>query len=369
MHRPSMRLRPLSFVRASTAVALLAIVISPGFAAELILDFRGGKVDRKLFRFGTKEAFESIKQEPDGLRVQYVPGKTPNKTLGIAWNYQVRGDFVVTAHYEILAIEKPAKGNGVGVELYLMLADPAKGPNERDGIPLARLVRANGAADISVQQRTTNEEGKRVTKNYQRVLTTEATQRGRLRIARQGPTLIASYAEGDAEAFQELDRFDIGAMDITLVRFSGFSGGDPNASMDMRLLEFRLQADEFGKNGVFAAQPPDAPAPPNAAAAPQEGAPAPAGAAPTSGSDNRWLLWGSILGGVVVLIGILAFVFRRTRAAANSAPAADANSPSMIALVCPGCVRKLKVKNDLAGKRVKCPHCGASVPVLGAPAQ
>src|SRR5262245_6146976 len=312
--------RPRHWCSVALLGALMLFGSAPALAAELALDFRGGKVDRKLFRFDSKEAFESFKQEPDGLRVQYVPGKTPNKTLGIAWNYQLRGDFVVTAHYEILAIEKPAKGNGVGVELYLMLADPAKGSNERDGIPLARLVRSNGAADISVQQRTTNEEGKRVTKNYQRVLTTEATQRGRLRIARKGPTLIASYAEGDAEPFQELHRFDIGAMDITLVRFAGFSGGDPNVSMDMRLLEFRLQADEFGKNGVVAAQRPDATAPPKAAATPQEGAAAPTVAAPTSGDDNRWLLWGSILGGVVVLIGILAFVFRRPRAAANSAP-------------------------------------------------
>jgi hypothetical protein len=353
------------------AAALLLALSAPcgALAAELVLDFRGGKVDRKLFRFDTKEAFESFKQEPDGLRVQYVPGKTPNKTLGIAWNYQVRGDFVVTARYEILAIEKPAKGNGVGVELYLMLDDPGKKPNEKDGIPLTRLERSGSGSTITIQQRTTNADGNRVSKNYKTVPTTADSERGRLRLARQGSTMIASFALGDAEEFQELKRFEIGTMDVTLVRFAGMSGGDPNASMDMRLLEFRLQADEFGKNGVFAAQSPDAPAPAKAAAAVQEGAPAPAGAAPTSGGDNRWLLWGSIVGGVVVLIGVLAFVFRRPRAAANSAPAADANSASMIALVCPGCVRKLKVKNDLAGKRVKCPHCGASVPVLGAPAQ
>ena len=33
----------------------------------------------------------------------------------------------------------------------------------------------------------------------------------------------------------------------------------------------------------------------------------------------------------------------------------------MIPLVCNGCGQKLRVKEDLAGKEVKCPKCGAKV--------
>src|SRR5262245_27930458 len=207
MNQPS-RIR----ARRVTVACCAALLISsgaPAFAAELVLDFRGGKVDRKLYRFDSKEAFESITPEPDGLRLQYIPGKTPNKTLGIAWNFQVRGDFVVTAHYEILAIEKPAKGSGVGVELYLMLDDPSKKENERDGIPLSRLLRPSGTAAITIQHRVTNEEGKRINKVSTGKAATAASERGRLRLARQGATMIASFAEGDAEEFQELNRFEV----------------------------------------------------------------------------------------------------------------------------------------------------------------
>src|SRR2546426_545584 len=41
----------------------------------------------------------------------------------------------------------------------------------------------------------------------------------------------------------------------------------------------------------------------------------------------------------------------------------------MIAFACPGCGEKLKVKDDLAGKRGKCPRCRSSVLVPGGDAR
>ena len=37
----------------------------------------------------------------------------------------------------------------------------------------------------------------------------------------------------------------------------------------------------------------------------------------------------------------------------------------MVQLACPQCSKRLFVKPDLAGKKVKCPHCGGAVPIPG----
>ena len=40
----------------------------------------------------------------------------------------------------------------------------------------------------------------------------------------------------------------------------------------------------------------------------------------------------------------------------------------MIAFVCPKCGQKLPVKDEVAGKRAKCPHCAAVLTIPAAPA-
>ncbi len=85
------------------------------------------------------------------------------------------------------------------------------------------------------------------------------------------------------------------------------------------------------------------------------------------GTLNRgWLVVVGIL--VAVLIGIFAVMavllrFRRTSARnePRSPIAADAESSEslQISMACSDCSRRLKVRATLAGKKAKCPHCGA----------
>jgi hypothetical protein len=50
---------------------------------------------------------------------------------------------------------------------------------------------------------------------------------------------------------------------------------------------------------------------------------------------------------------------RKLRPSAEAAP----DAPAQIRLTCSGCGKTLKVKGSLAGKKVKCPHCQAVIPV------
>ena len=44
-------------------------------------------------------------------------------------------------------------------------------------------------------------------------------------------------------------------------------------------------------------------------------------------------------------------------------PAKPKTNAAEILVACTACGKKLKVKEELVGKRVKCPHCGAAVRV------
>jgi hypothetical protein len=357
----------LGLVSATSATALLLWVLAPAWSEELRHDFRGGCFNDELFRYEgpTPEAF--INPEDEGLRFHFTAAKAPGRPVGIYWRFQVRGDFNATAHYEILQEERPRQGYGAGVEMYLMLANAA-----RDGIAFARLMRPEGGPALAFFHLTDSDGGKRITKESQVFPTTARSRRGRMRLARQGPTLIVSFAEGDAEDFQELHRTDIGASDVRMVRFAGVSGGDANVSLDARLSEFDLQSQEWGHNGKFSTTlPPDV--------------------APVPSGRKGWL-WGGL--GVVVLVcagGVFLFYWRtaQTKAPARdkgakpplgkpsrrapaletsvrsalpaAAPKALASGPAVVP--CPHCRKRLRIPASAVGKRVQCPAC--ALPFVG----
>src|SRR5438034_6375502 len=95
-------------------------------------------------------------------------------------------------------------------------------------------------------------------------------------------------------------RADTGTADIRMVRFAGSSGGDPDARLDLRLLEFRLQGDSVQ---------------------PQPKAHL-AQSAPTSSASSggrRWLPWTAGAAVLLVALATLLAFWRRRRANAHAA--------------------------------------------------
>jgi serine/threonine protein kinase len=89
----------------------------------------------------------------------------------------------------------------------------------------------------------------------------------------------------------------------------------------------------------------------------------PAGNLPADG-PRGW----AVAAGLVILVVALsaAGVWWAVRQKRRAGKEASAPAAPVIAVQCPGCNRKLKVRADLAGKKVKCPGCGQGVPVPGA---
>src|SRR3989442_64373 len=134
-------------------LALILAAIAPGLQAqERRFDFRGSKFDNDAFRFDPNNIAQNFIQPEDaGLRI-HLEGKVPSRACGIYWNYRVRGDFTATVRYEILQTERPKKGYGVGIEMYVALEGPAA-----NGLAWARLVRPEAGPVFNYSHRLDDE--------------------------------------------------------------------------------------------------------------------------------------------------------------------------------------------------------------------
>ncbi len=91
---------------------------------------------------------------------------------------------------------------------------------------------------------------------------------------------------------------------------------------------------------------------------------APADAAAEGDDSPRRLLPALAIAGVIaaLLAGVVVWLRRRrARGGAEAATAGSDIAPGMIGFSCTACGKHLKIKQELAGKRVKCPGCGAAL--------
>ena len=212
------------------------------------------------------------------------------------------------------------KGTGVSAELYLLMDNATK-----DGIAVSvRQIRPDGVPELLFAHMTYNEAGQRAAKIFHAVTTTANSERGRLRVARQGAMFVASSADGDEEEFQLIVRCIVGTEDIAMIRLAGMSGGDPKAVLDMRFVDFRLQTGNVDEKlavkptkicrhpGEGLPSHPAENAPRHGARPPDEEGEDPA----SEGSSNR-IVWGTMIAVLALLLCFLAvgllFMWRRSR--------------------------------------------------------
>ena len=342
------------------AFVLLLGVSAPSFAQGFLEtqkhDLRDGKFDFGVLKYAGPTPEKFITHEKEGLRLRFFGIEVGPKqnNVGATWRFHARGDFAVSAKYEILKQTRQKRGNGIGAELYLRLANPMK-----EGIVLARLLPTFGDPVILLTYNTTRPNGERGSKFYRRFPTDDDSLRGGFRLAREGGFLIASMAKGGGE-FAELDRFPIADSDIEVIRMAGQGCDDPTAVLDMRITDFQLQGKDLAINGKGFVTPPPVqfPNPDNVNDRPPMEPNGPAKATPARGFWLLGLLF--LLLPFVLLIAFAVYYLRRKRAAASGQP-----DESSLAFACSACGKSLTAKSTLAGKNVKCPQCGQAVLVPG----
>jgi hypothetical protein len=184
--------------------------------------------------------------------------------------------------------------------------------------------------------------------------------KGHLRMARTGKMLSYQVEEGGT-GYRTIATKEVGLADVIAVQALGATGWQPVA-MEVRFPWLVLRASEMPDKeaGAVAPMPSEtAVAAPNAPAQPQA-------IAPQTASEARPILLLVIGLGVVVSLAVVAglvILLRKRDAAAMDGPGTPTKTaaPQFVVFPCPDCGKKLKVKAELAGKKVKCNQCGKAV--------
>jgi len=311
--------------------------------------FRGGPQEPPDWqRFGPG-AEEEVQFEPNGLRITLPAGSPKTTGTGVRSTFGVKGDFEITVTFEILQESAPAVPNKKTRFTLAALLD-------RPGFNMATIARAVGQkGEINALPKPRSEFHTWVTlwnestgnsKERFNRFPTEA-RIGRLRLVRSGSTLTFHAAEGRDGEFVLLQKYPFGDEDLKDVRLAAATDDSRRGSLDVRVSDLRIRATNLQPDSAPASEP-----------------------GHKSGS-KKWLAALAIMGLLAVSILVVCLVVRRRRRRDNSlspAPVLEGEVEAItvappISLRCSGCEKTLKVKAEMAGKKIKCPQCGKAVAV------
>jgi DNA-directed RNA polymerase subunit RPC12/RpoP len=309
---------------------------------EFYQDFRNKKPFDELFRLQGLHIATEAKQENEGLRFT-LPAERGNHVLDeVIANFQVEGDFEYTATYEMLSAVRPKKGYGVGVNLTIAsAAEPVK---------YGKFCRVVRAKEGHVYMSETWPKYKIVNKPTE-------VMSGQLRLTRIGPTLYYLASEGAGKEFQEIWKVaDYGTEPLKYLGFQVTDSAEPGNPVDARLIDLRVRMGKLDLAKMTDASPVAEPVPAMVEKKDQ----------PIAQSGTSWIWIIGIVGGAILLlllfaIVVIAVLLVRRKAAAKKQTVDKTDRPPSSALMvfaCERCGKKLKVKTDAAGKKIKCPKCG-----------
>jgi WD40 repeat protein len=313
---------------------------TPGAPVELkefYQDFRGGKSpESPLALFGTKASLVT-RAEERGLHIRVEANPEQTERIGLRLPARFRGDFEITAGYEILRPTQPERGHSVGVSLLADLDSPAG--------EVLEVVRAGRVREGQIYGgvRKTVFAGK---EQYQQHWHPTESKAGQLRMTRKGAELIWSARDAGEGAFTELCRLDCGTEDVKQIRFVAYMGFAPN-SVDVVLKDLRV-------------------APPSAGGA-NAGPSGPNGDAsdPPARPRTHLVLFGLLLAFAFAAATFLVlFATRRKRREAGGRAEASPDEgppPGAVVFACSHCGKRLRVRKALTGKQASCPQCGGKV--------
>lgn len=250
-------------------LTLLILATARTGAEEWSHDFRRGLAGSPALQPIGPNYPQVARPDDKGLRINLQANRPKRGPVGVATRFRVRGNFEITASYEILNADVGTKGYGAGARLWVKLDAPTT-----DVISLGRVDRVKDGRIFVAYRVSKDASGKDVPQTQ---TAPSQARHGKLRLARTGTTLAFLVADGDATDFREIHRLEVGSHDLEQVQFTATTGDQPTA-VDLRLRDLTLRADKLPS-------------------------------APSTAGSTAWLWWAACAAGAVILLGGLGFWF------------------------------------------------------------
>jgi hypothetical protein len=196
-----------------------------GLADVLAQDFRKGNEPAVGWKiFGPQEM---VKPEVGGLRVTIPAGSQKLEPVGLTPNVAIMGDFEVGIAYQMLSVERPRKGYGSGVNIWLKLRS--------DKNHILKIAHYDMPRDGNVFFLGYNYQDETKEKIGDPMIVPAMGLEGRIALRRKSSDMffLAGPVDGDCK---ELRRIKVSADHVERVRFVVFTGNSPTA-LDVRILE------------------------------------------------------------------------------------------------------------------------------------
>jgi RNA polymerase sigma factor (sigma-70 family) len=284
--------------------------------------------DRDSVEFLGPAARRCVRFQPEGLRIVLptgYPGERPSTGIRIPVSAR---DFEATVRFEILSEPTPAE---TGDRTRLKILARLDRPPWTVAALTRRVVRDQGSQFTCWMIRE-NHENSGTSQSHHREFATTAKS-GAFRLVRSGSEVYFYVAEGPSADFKLVHQGPFGTEELESIELSATTGG-PKAALDVRFTDLQVRTQ----------------------------IPAVLAEGPSPGSATLYLL------GLALLLSVAAagvWLWKRRRASAPPAPGdslppegpADATATCR----CGECGKELRVRAELAGKRLKCPACGKPV--------
>jgi hypothetical protein len=309
------------------------------YAQEYYLPFKGKTENSPGWNVLDPGGEQNVRFEAAGLRITLPPGREKGRpATGLMSDFGAQGDFEITLSFEILKEADPGTNRSI---LDLLIT---KDVLKADVTTVGRLMAPQDGRRFIGWSNVWNDVNEKMVPHSISVPTKIMT--GRLRLVRSGADVHYGFSDGFEGNFRYFKKFNFGPEDLRKIRIVGSTSGD-QATLDVRVTDFWLRADAIpnmpaGAAALAMAQP---------VAVPQAAVPPPA-------RDSLILALAFALG-VTVLLAVAACAFLFLRGRKQALPSAPV--PTSDDVLCSGCGKKLKVKPEAAGKKVKCGQCGKTV--------
>jgi serine/threonine protein kinase len=303
---------------------------------EQVYDFRDRPIPAGVSPLsGGSEKYTKV--ESEGLRITLPKDREDFPSPAFSMTLEVEGDFEITVTFDILHVDRPARGaKSYGLGLMMSVNETFR---------IGCLERAEGTVAMWDRWDTVGGQRKLLTGAFP-----STSQKGRLRLARSSNKLSFLWSpEFEGDRFQEIGKCNIGGETITDLRLELVTnlGGGKKGELDLRLIELGIRGSNFAADRIFASAEERAVEARNHLIVP--------------------LVVGLAITLTIPVAWLLVRCFRRTEVTNSSrvAAASKATKPGSpvptISICCSGCGKALRGKSELAGKKVKCPQCGTAV--------
>lgn len=199
--------------------------------------FRGKQFDSALLQWSGPTPRKYARLEEEGLRITLPSANGPAQPVGVKLRYPVRGDFEMEATFEVLGTA-PEQTKG-GATLYFLVDSP-----DQDGVWLGKMMDPERGPVFQMGQRTKNRE-----ERFNKFLKSTPAENKwgivRLRVERKGNALRFFAAEAGSGPYRALHEMEISDANASIVRLAADSAWLPDVSVDIRIVEFTITAQEF----------------------------------------------------------------------------------------------------------------------------